>query len=284
MTELAVTTLGTGSPIPDPNRAGPSTLVRAAGHTLLVDCGRGSLMRAAAVGAMPPMLSALLLTHMHSDHITDLNDVITSRWAMSLTENPLRIVGPPGTRELVERTLTMLTFDIGYRLEHHDDLQWQPPVEVTEVLDGEVDLGLEGVRIVAAPTDHSPVKPTVGYRIEVPDADGGTKVVALAGDTVPCEGLDRLCHGADVYVQTVIDRPTIESLPIARLQDVVDYHSSVADAGRTATRAGVGTLVLTHMVPAPPPTDEGEAPWRAAAAEHFAGTVLVARDLSQVVI
>jgi len=65
---IQVVLLGTGSPIPDPNRAGPATLVRSAGVNLLVDCGRGVLMRAAAAGATAAGLDALLLTHLHSDH------------------------------------------------------------------------------------------------------------------------------------------------------------------------------------------------------------------------
>lgn len=66
---LEITLLGTGSPIPDPDRAGPSTLVRAGAQAFLVDCGRGVLQRAAAVGVGAAGLSAVLLTHLHSDHI-----------------------------------------------------------------------------------------------------------------------------------------------------------------------------------------------------------------------
>ena len=79
---MEVVLLGTGSPIPDPNRGGSAILVRAAGATLLVDCGRAVVMRLAAAGVLPPMLDRVLLTHLHSDHITDLNDVITTRWVM----------------------------------------------------------------------------------------------------------------------------------------------------------------------------------------------------------
>ena len=274
---MDVITLGTGSPMPDPNRAGPCSLVRAAGATLLVDAGRGVLMRAAAVGVLPPMLSAVLLTHLHSDHVTDLNDVITSRWVMSMEPAPLPVVGPPGTAELVARTLEMLRPDVGWRLAHHEDLTWEPEVVVTEVADGPVELDLPGVTVTAAPTEHRPVHPTVGYRIE---ADGAA--VALAGDTVPCEGLDRICAGAQVYVQTAIRRSVVEALPIARLQDILDYHSSVEDAAATAARAGVRTLVLTHMVPGLPPEEAFEQPWIDDARPHFDGEVVVARDLTTI--
>jgi ribonuclease Z len=271
---MDVVTLGTGSPIPDPNRAGAATLVRAAGKVLVFDCGRGVVMRLASAGVFPPMLDRQFLTHLHSDHITDFNDVVTTRWVMSPIESPLPVTGPPGTAAFVERTLAMLTDDARYRLDHHADLTWSPSCETVEVTDG-LAWEADGVRVVAAPTDHRPVAPTVGYRIE---AEG--KVVAIAGDTVPCEGLDRLCSGADVYVQTVIRPELVRNVPSPRFQDILDYHSTCEQAGETAARNGVGTLVLTHQVPPPAPGSEGE--WIAEAAAHFGGEVVCASDLTTI--
>ncbi|MCL4292821.1 MAG: MBL fold metallo-hydrolase, partial [Acidimicrobiia bacterium] len=103
---LEVVTLGTGSPLPDPTRAGPSTLGRAGGATLIVDAGRGVLMRMAAAAAGAPPLGAVLVTHLHSDHLTDLNDLITTRWVMSFgPPSPLRVAGPPGIRGVVDGLL-----------------------------------------------------------------------------------------------------------------------------------------------------------------------------------
>ena len=85
---MEVIILGSGSPLPDSERAGPSTLVRTAAGDLLFDCGRGVLMRAAAAGSGAGAFRALFLTHLHSDHITDLNDVFTMRWVMSFS--PIR--------------------------------------------------------------------------------------------------------------------------------------------------------------------------------------------------
>ena len=269
---MNVTILGSGSPIPDPHRAGPSTLVRTSAGDLLVDCGRGVLMRAAAAASGPGAFRAVFLTHLHSDHITDLNDVITMRWAMSFQPSPLTVIGPVGTAALVVATEAMLAPDIGYRLAHHDDLGWRPATESADVDQGVV-FEADGVRVVAAPTDHAPVRPTVGYRIE----DGGHAVV-VAGATVPCDGLDQLCRGADVLVHTVVRRDIIEQIALPRLLDVLDYHSSVEDAARTAERNGVATLVLTHLVPAPAPGSEQE--WVDLASAHFGGTVVVAEDLT----
>jgi ribonuclease Z len=273
---IELTLLGTGSPIPAPDRAGPATLVRAGDATLLVDAGRGVLMRLAAVGVGAQQLTAVLLTHLHSDHITDLNDVITTSWVMSFAPTPLRIIGPPGTQQVVDAILASLAPDIAYRLAHHDDLTWVPLVDVTEVAAGEV-LDDGTVRVTAAPTDHRPVEPTVAYRV---DHDG--RSVVLAGDTVPCAGLDGLCAGADALVVTAIRADVIAQVPLPRLQDILDYHSSVEDAARTAARAGVGVLALTHYVPAPGPGAEPE--WRALAAAHFAGRIEIGPDLHRVEI
>jgi ribonuclease Z len=219
-------------------------------------------------------LRALFLTHLHSDHITDLNDVITTRWIMTLQPNPLTVYGPSGTAALVTATEAMLGPDIGYRLAHHDDLTWSPSTDVAEGERGEL-LSEGTVRVTAAPTDHAPVRPSVGYRVD----DGGASVV-IAGDTVPCAGLDELCVDADVLVHTVIRRDLLEPLNVPRMNDIFDYHSTVEDAARTAARGGVGTLVLTHLVPAPGPADEDG--WIERARAHFDGTVVVARDLLSV--
>ena len=271
---MQVVILGSGSPIPAPDRAGPSTLVRTSIGDLLFDAGRGVSMRAAGALSSAVAFRAVFLTHLHSDHVTDLNDLITTRWAMSLAPSPLTVVGPVGTVGLVAATEAMLETDIGYRLAHHADLTWRPATVATDVTDGVV-FEQGDVRVTAGPTDHAPVHPTVGYRIDDDDAS-----VVIAGDTVPCDGLDRLCDGADVLVHTVIRRDQIEALGLPRLLDVLDYHSSVPDAARTAARTGVGTLVLTHMVPPVQPGAEHE--WIEQAQAEFGGTVVLSDDLTAV--
>lgn len=279
---MKVTLLGTGSPIPDPNRAGPSTLVQAAGQHIVVDCGRGCVMRMTAAGVFPPFVSAILLTHLHSDHISDLNDIVTSRWIMSPNPIVTKIFGPVGTKQIVEGLRTMLSLDEQYRLDHHADLRSGPgmQIEVTEVSPGD-SFSIGDVKVVVGRTDHRPVSPTVGYRFE---AEG--KVAALAGDTVPCAELDALCADADVYVQTVLRPDLVDAMrkmlpaQAPRLGDILDYHSSVEDAGQTAARAGVKTLVLTHYVPAMQLGQEAD--WIAQAAKHFGGKIVAGPDLTSV--
>ncbi|MEZ5238384.1 MAG: ribonuclease Z [Microthrixaceae bacterium] len=273
---LKVTLLGTGSPLPSADRAGPSTLVTAGEEHYLVDAGRGVLMRLAAAGLGAPNLTAVLLTHLHSDHITDLGDVITTRWVMTFAPSPLTIVGPPGTASMVGHLMDSLEADVAYRMAHHEDLVEPPRPEVVEVSHGPVRLGGSAV-LSCAPTDHRPVEPSIGYRIE----SGGASVV-LAGDTVPCDGLDELCRGAGALVHTVIRKDIISTLPLQRMLDTMDYHSSPAEAADTARRGGVGTLVLTHYVPEPPPGGEHE--WREQAAAEFDGDIRLGDDLLEVEI
>jgi ribonuclease Z len=279
---IEITLLGTGSPAPDPNRAGPATLVRAGEQIFLVDCGRGVLQRLAAVGVGPSGLTALLLTHLHSDHIADLGDLIISSWITNFgTPKPLVIIGPPGTKTVVDATLVAFGSDIGYRIAHHADLTAPPDVRVHECTDGQVwgdeatGNGAAGVTIRVAPTDHRPVEPTIAFRIEY---DGASAV--LAGDGVPCESLDKLASGAGALVHTVIRKDIVGLSPNQRVRDILDYHSSVEEAAATAARAGVGTLVLTHYVPAIAPGQEDE--WRALAATEFSRQIELGDDLHRV--
>jgi ribonuclease Z len=193
---------------------------------------------------------------------------------MSQVPTTLHVYGPPGTQQVVDGILAMLGPDISYRLAHHADLTWGPQVEVHE-LAAPCELAIGQAHVVVRSTDHRPVEPTVGYRIS---HDG--RSAAIAGDTVPCPGLDELCAGADLYVQTVVRADLVRLVPSARFQDILDYHSSIEQAAETAQRAGVRSLVCTHFVPALGPGQEDA--WRQLAAAHFTGEVVLGSDLTTV--
>jgi ribonuclease Z len=175
---------------------------------------------------------------------------------------------------VIDGMVAMLAPDVEYRLAHHDDLNWEPQLEVVEVTPGVV-LDDNGLRVIAAGTDHRPVEPTIGFRVEF---EG--KAVVLGGDTVPCAGLDELCNGADAYVQTVLRDDLVRMVPMPRFVDTIEYHSTVAQAAQTAKRGGVGTLVLTHQVPTPASGSADE--WIAIAREHFDGEIVFGEDLTAI--
>ena len=133
------------------------------------------------------------------------------------------------------------------------------------------------VSITTAATEHPPVFPTIGYRLE---HEGVT--AALVGDTNPCEGVDELAAGADVYLQSVIRKDQVRQIPMEMIQDILDYHSDVVEAAQTAARVGAKRLLLTHMVPAPPLDQYDE--WVALAAEHFDGEIVMGNDLTTVTV
>ena len=273
---MEVVLTGTGSPLPDPNRAGPSTLVSAGDTRVLVDAGRGVVMRLAGAGTVPGALSGVLITHLHSDHVCALNDVITTHWVMTQGRVPLAIFGPTGVRQFVDRQLHALEPDIGYRLAHHDKLTRPPMAEVTELEAGDP-FTVGDVSVTTAATEHAPVRPTIGFRLE----HGGLSA-ALVGDTLPCDGVDELARGTDLYVQTVIRRDLVPLIPNEMIQDILAYHSGVVEAAETAERVGARRLALTHMVP--PPTPEQYPDWIARAAEHYSGEIILGDDLTTVAL
>jgi len=172
--------------------------------------------------------------------------------------------------------MAALEADIGYRIEHHDQLTEGPKVDVIEIEAGD-SFQVNDITVSTAPTQHSPARPTIGFRLE---HEGS--VAAIVGDTLPCDGVDTLASNADVYVQTVIRRDLVELVPIEMLQDILDYHSGVIEAAQTGARVGVKQIVFTHMVPAPSPDQYSE--WVARAAEHFDGEIVLGEDLTTITI
>ena len=148
-------------------------------------------------------------------------------------------------------------------------------MEVYEYTEGVV-WDRDGVQIRVAPTDHRPVAPTIGFRIE----HGGASVV-LAGDTVPCESLDALAAGAGALVHTVIRK----DLDRSDAHATHPRHLRLPLVGRSRRRPpppgpGSGILILTHYVPGIEPGQEDD--WRALAASVFGRQIELGDDLHRV--
>src|SRR5690242_10992739 len=114
---MKLTLLGTGCPQVDTGRYGPASLVRRDGRAFLVDCGSGVTQRLLAAGSAGAALDALLLTHLHSDHLVDLFQLVISSWHQG-RDRPQRVFGPKGTRRFVEATLAAWQPDLEQRIAH----------------------------------------------------------------------------------------------------------------------------------------------------------------------
>lgn len=255
---------GTGSPLPDPDRAAACTAIIAGGRMFLVDVGPGSWENVQTWRLPRAHLAGVLLTHFHSDHIGDLGETAMQSWVAGRTE-PLNVYGPPGVRRVTEGFRLAYGLDSTYRAAHHGG-DVMPPAAATivgQTIDepppGEsaVVLDQDGLRILAFPVDHKPVAPAYGYRFE-----WGGRAVVVSGDTTKSESLVAHTRGADVLVHEALAAHMIGQVQrilaargatrLAKLtSDIVNYHTTPGEAVVEAEAAGVKALVLTHLVPPP---------------------------------
>lgn len=270
---MRVTLLGTGCPQAHPHRFGPASLVRAAGSSFLVDCGSGVTQRLLAAGSSGAKLDAVLLTHLHSDHLVDLYQLIVSSWHQG-RERPQRIFGPAGTRAFAEATMAV------WRREREQRIAWERrpstaalELEVVEFADGPI-WDADGVRIFAFEVDHRPVAPAFGFRFETAECR-----VVFSGDTRVCDSLVASAKDADVLVHECFIHQEMVARRGGRseegLENVAAYHTLSCEVGKVATRAGARLLVLNHFVPV---EFDRDALLREVTAD-FAGPVVIGEDL-----
>lgn len=280
-TRTVVTLTGTGVPHPAPGRAGAGTLVRHGDVALQFDAGRGTVMRLSELGVVPAALTAVLLTHVHSDHLVGLPDLAMTRWIQQTLHptGPLPVVAPDGpTATFARRMLDPYHDDIAVRIAH---VQPDPPrVEVSAfpapTEPTEVWRSADGSVVVeAVAVHHEPVEDAVAYRVVAPDG-----VVVVSGDTRVCDEVERLAAGADVLVHEACRRSAMQgAIAGTPFEHIFDYHADTVALGGLAARAGVGHLVLTHLIPAPGGPAHEAAFERDVRAGGYTGPVTVGRDL-----
>jgi ribonuclease Z len=263
--DLHVVLCGTGSPLPDPSRAAACTAVAAGGELVLVDVGSGSWEVVDLANLPTAALSAVLLTHFHSDHIGDLGEATTQSWIAG-RPRPLDVYGPPGTVRVVQGFQEAYAADVGYRVAHHGDATL--PRAAAGAVAHEVPIGAEatadatvfernGLRVTMFRVDHAPIDPAVGYRF-----DFAGRSVVVSGDTRKSASVVEHARGADLLIHEALQPEMVLRVPrvaeglgltrVAKLAgDIVNYHTSPVEAAEVARDAGVPHLVLTHLVPAP---------------------------------
>ena len=285
MTTL-VTLTGTGVPHPAPGRAGAGTLVRYNDISLQFDAGRGTVLRLLDAGASVLNLTALFVTHYHSDHVVDLADVAMTRWIQQqlAKTGPLPIIVPDGPcRRFAERMLDAYEDDIHVRREHvgadepRIDLSSfavpTVPTEVWRSADGNVRVSAMGVR-------HEPVQAAVAYRVDTPDG-----AVVISGDTRVCEETFELAAGADVVVHEACRRTAMtETTKNSVFATIFDYHADTVELGAMAEKHGIPHVMLTHLIPAPATPEHEQKFADDLRRGGYTGTVTVGRDLVTVTL
>lgn len=244
--DFRVTLLGSGTPVPQPDRFGPATLVEAGGKKLLFDAGRGATIRLFQLRVPLSEVGPLFLTHFHSDHTAGIPDVWLSGWLggpWARRKTPFWVIGPTGTRDLMANLERAYAADIRIRMADENY-----PAEGIRVIAEEFPIGgvvydKDGIRVTAFEVDHGDlIKPTYGYRI---DYDG--RSVVISGDTRFNQNVVKYGAGADLLIHEVAAvRP--ELLKDAQVQRVMAHHTSPPEAGRVFQLARPKLAVYTHLV------------------------------------
>ena len=221
--------------------------MRAGGRQFLIDCGSGVSQRLVAAGSSGAELDAVLLTHLHSDHVVDLYQLILSSWHQG-RDRPQRILGPAGTRAFAEATMAL------WRAERAARIAWERrpstaalELEVVEFAEGTA-WEADGVRIAAFEVDHRPVQPAFGFLFETERCR-----VAFSGDTTVCDNLTAWARDVDLLVHECFIHREMVARRGGRvdqgLENVAAYHTLSAEVGKVASRAGARLLALNHFVP-----------------------------------
>jgi ribonuclease Z len=279
--DFTVTLLGTGMPVPAPDRFGNSTLVEAGGQRLVFDMGRGATIRLWQKQIPLGSIDAHFLTHLHSDHINGLSDLWLSGWIQTPfggRKKPFLIYGPPGTEKMMANLWEAFSEDRRIRLADEKNPLTGIQVDAHDFKPGVV-YEKNGVVVTTFEVDHGDlVKPCYGFKITYKNHS-----VVISGDTRYSTNLEKAASGADLLVCEVamIPEKLFDKYPVYKA--IYEHHISPEQAGKLFTASRPKMAVYTHLVlsglpkegiPFPTPED-----LLAATRKTYDGRVMVGADL-----
>ena len=243
--EIRVTLLGTASgPRVHVDKAGISTLVEAGGERLLFDAGRGFMHNFVKAGFAMNAVTKLFITHLHSDHVLDIPDLLLMPWSAAPERKvPLEVWGPEGTTDMMRHLQEAFAFDI--RMRRDVDESFSPDgirVVAHDIRDGKV-FEQSGVTVTAFPVSHGLVKPSYGYRI-----DYAGRSVVISGDTSPVDSLVAASKGVDVLIHEAIDDEVLRALVPnnERRAAIVSRHTTGEQAAEVFKKVSPRLAVFSH--------------------------------------
>jgi ribonuclease BN (tRNA processing enzyme) len=292
-----VVLLGTqGGPNFNAERAETANAIVVDGTPYVVDLGEGALPAMRRAGVNYRDVGRVFLTHLHDDHSAEVASFLSHQWSDGRV-TPTVIAGPFGTAKLVSAALEATEANATIRL--IDETRKTKP---TDIFRGQ-DLAAtpeptavyadERVRVSSVENTHFPEASkrqmpfrSLSYRFDCPG-----RSVVFSGDTAYCAGLVTLARGADVFVCEAMEvasmRRAFERMvangayadnPEGVWDHIVSTHTSTEEAGRMAAQAGVGMLVLSHLIPGALQSIS-DASYVAGVRRHFDGKVVVGKDL-----
>jgi ribonuclease Z len=274
-----VTLLGTGVPIPSPERFGPCTLVEAGDQKFLIDAGRGATIRLYQLKIPIGQIDVQFLTHYHSDHTSGIPDLWLTGWLSShfgTRTAPYSVIGPMGAKRLMENLERAYADDITIRAA---DERLPLSGIATDVLEFDRDGTVyerNGVKVIAFEVDHGDViRPCYGYRFEYRG-----RAAVFSSDTRYNENVIKYGNNADLLVHEVAcARPELMDEPY--IQRIMGHHTTPYDCGRVFEQTKPKLAAFTHIVQlaslkVPPPTTEDI---MAEVRKSYAGPLQIGEDL-----
>jgi ribonuclease BN (tRNA processing enzyme) len=256
ITRTRVVLLGTGTPVPDPDRSGPATAIVVDDRAYLVDFGPGVVRRAEAAAlkrqipaVQPGNLKVAFATHLHSDHTAGYSDLILSGWTSGRTV-PLEVYGPSGLQSMTEHILQAYQIDITTRTSPEGPMRdagrfpdaWK--VNAHEIRAGVIYKD-EKVTVTAFATKHA--MESYGYPFETPD-----RTVVISGDTNPVEATIDACNGCDVLIHEAQPQELLAKMPQSIQSFTAKYHTTTEQLAELAGKAKPKLLVIYHTISFPP--------------------------------
>ncbi|MBM7456636.1 ribonuclease BN (tRNA processing enzyme) [Oceanisphaera litoralis] len=281
-----VVMLGTGTPTLHHKRAGQAILVVVDKQMYLFDAGPGFVRNFEALSGrdfMPPYtqfvnesvygaIDKVFITHLDSDHVLGLPELLLRPWVLG-RDQPMKVIGPKGTAQLVEHSLKAFKEDIDHRL-----YGTQPANangykgEVTEISETQIVHQDDKVTVKAFRVPHGSwdADMSFGYRVETP-----TRTIVISGDTRKDEANYEHFRGADILIHEVMHEGAISRMPQDWQKYMYHAHTSTRQLAEIAKEVKPGLLVMNHPLFFGA-TDEDMV---ADLAKHYDGNFVLAQDL-----